>query len=65
MGFVALPVFGCLDIFELIVKYASDKNHIRNYKMTALHTASYKGNKKYANFSFTKLLKKDLKIIRA
>ena len=46
MGFVALPVFGCLDIFELIVKYASDKNHIRNYKMTPLQPASYKGNLK-------------------
>jgi ankyrin repeat protein len=35
---------GHLDICELIVKYASDKNPIKNDRITPLHIASYKGH---------------------
>ena len=38
------PLAGHLDVCELIVKYASNKNPRRNDGITPLHNAAYKGH---------------------
>ena len=50
---------GHLDICELIVKYASDKNPIRNDGITPLHIASFNGDLKLCEFLISKTFDKN------